>query len=75
MMLYRNKKVKVYSPDGDTDSFDIIAGVLQRETLAPYLFIICPDKVLQMSIDLMKENSLALKNKEQTISQRNYNRP
>ena len=28
MMLYRNTKVKVHSPDGDTDYFDIVAGVL-----------------------------------------------
>ena len=35
MMLYRNTKVKVRSPDGDTDYFDIVAGVLQGDTLAP----------------------------------------
>ena len=35
MKLYLNTKVKVRSPDGDTDYFDIVAGVLQRETLAP----------------------------------------
>ena len=38
MILYRNTKVKVHSLDGDTDYFDIVA-VLQRDTLAPYLFI------------------------------------
>ena len=40
MMLYRNTKVKVHSLDGDTNYFDIVAGVLQGDTLAPYLFII-----------------------------------
>ena len=40
-ILYRNAKVKVRSPDGDTEYFDIVAGVLQGDTLAPYLFIIC----------------------------------
>ena len=61
MMLYRNTKVKVRSPDGDTDYFNIIAGVLQGDTLAPYLFIICLDKVLRTSIEngfkLTKEKS------------------
>ena len=28
-ILYRNTKVKVRSPDGDTDYFNIVAGVLQ----------------------------------------------
>ena len=41
-ILYRNTKVKVRSPDGDTEYFDIVAGVLQGDTLAPYIFIICP---------------------------------
>ena len=40
MMLYTNTTVKVHSPDGDTDYFDIVAGVLQGDTLALYLFII-----------------------------------
>ena len=43
MRLYKNRKVKVCSPDGDTDFFDIVASVLQGDTLAPYLFIICLD--------------------------------
>ena len=34
-ILYRNTKVKVRSPDGDTEYFDIVAGVLQGDTLAP----------------------------------------
>ena len=38
IILYRNTKVKVHSPDGDTDYFDIVAQVLQGDTLAPYLF-------------------------------------
>ena len=34
MILYRNTEVKVRSPDGDTDYFDIVAGVLKGDTLA-----------------------------------------
>ena len=60
MMLYKNIKEKVCSPDGDTDYFNIVAGVLQGDTLAPYLFIICLDYMLRMSIDLMKDNGFKL---------------
>ena len=59
-MLSKNMKVKVHSPDGDTDFFEIVTGVLRRDTLAPYMFIICQDYVLQTSIDLMKKNGLTL---------------
>ena len=38
MMLYINVKVMVRSPDGDTDFFDIVAGVLQENILAPYVY-------------------------------------
>ena len=44
----------------DTVYFDIVAGMLQGDTLAPYLFIISLDYVLRTSIDLMKENSFKL---------------
>ena len=60
MMLYRNTKVKVRSPNGDTDYFDIVKNVPQGNTLAPYLFIIFLDKVLRTSIDKMKENGFKL---------------
>ena len=48
-ILYRNTKVKVRSPDGDTEYFDIVAEVLQLDTLAPYLFIICLDYVHRLT--------------------------
>ena len=55
-MLYKSTKVKVRSPDGDIDYFDILAGVLQGDTLAPYQLIICLDYVLRTSVDIMKDN-------------------
>ena len=60
MMLYRNTKVKVCSPDGDTDYFGIVAYVQQGDTLAPYLFIIYLDYVLRTYIDKIKENGFKL---------------
>ena len=63
MILYRNTKVKVRSPDGDTDYFDIVAGVLQGDTLTPNHFIICLDYVLRTSINKIKENGFELINK------------
>ena len=48
----------------ETDFFDIVAGVLQGDTLAPYVFIICLDYILRMSIYLMKETGCTLKKQE-----------
>ena len=58
--------MKVRSHDGDTDYFDIVAGVLQGGTLSPYLFIICLDSVLPTSIDKIKENGFELTKKRST---------
>ena len=64
IILYRNPKVKVRSQDGDTDYFDIVAGVLQGDTLAPCIFIICLDYVLRTSIDKIKQNGFELTKKK-----------
>ena len=69
MIRYKSTKATVHSSDGDTNSFDSVAGVLQKDTLALYLFIICLDYVLLMSIHLRTENGFTLKKqtKKQTI--------
>ena len=56
MIMYQDTRSMVCSPDGDTDFFDISAGVLQGDTLAPYIFIICLDYVLRKALD--KNNEL-----------------
>ena len=77
-MLYKNTKVNVRSSGGDSDDFDIVAGVLQGDTLAPYLFIICIDFVLRTSIDKMKDNGFKLTKErsrrypEKTITDADY---
>ena len=52
MILYKNMKAVVGLPDGNTNFFDIIAGVLLGNTFAPYLFIICQDYVLYIYNDI-----------------------
>ena len=58
--------------------FDIVAGVLQGDTLAPYLFIICLDYVLRTSIDKIRENGFELTKRRskrypaKTITDANY---
>ena len=77
-ILYRNTDVKVRSPDGDTGYFETVAGVLQGDTLAPYLLIISLDYVLKTPIDKIRENAFELTKKRsrrhpaKTITDANY---
>ena len=41
--LYTNTRAQVLCSDGTTELFEILAGVLQGDTLAPFLFIIVLD--------------------------------
>ena len=61
MMLYKNTKAMVRSPDGDANFFDIVAEILQSDTLALYMFTICLERELRTSTDLIKENGFILK--------------
>ena len=63
-ILYRNTKVKVHSPEGDTYYFNRVAGELRRDTLAPYFFIICLDYELITSFYKIKENCFDGQRKE-----------
>ena len=55
METYRNIKAKIRSPDGDTDYFVILAGVLQGDTLAPFLFVIVLDYAMRQAIEGKEE--------------------
>ena len=48
--LYIGTFASVLSPDGETDKFEIKAGVLQGDTLAPYLFAIVVDFAMRQAI-------------------------
>ena len=54
-VLYSNTKSTILTPDGETEHFDILAGILQGDTLAPFLFIIVIDYVMRVSVDTIKE--------------------
>ena len=60
MMLYYNTRLMVRSPDGDTPFLEITTGVLQGNTLAPFLFIICLDYILKTSLDNDRELGFTL---------------
>ena len=63
MMLYKNTKAMVRtvrSPDGDTEFFNVLAGVLQGDTLAPFLFILALDYVLRTSVEELSSYGFTL---------------
>ena len=48
--MYKDTSCIVSTPDGDSDPFNIVTGVLQGDPLAPFLFIICLDYAMRSSI-------------------------
>ena len=49
-IMYDYTTAKVITPDGETETFNILAGVLQGDTLAPYLFVIVIDYVTRTAL-------------------------
>ena len=52
---YKNTRARILTPDGPTDEFQIHSGVLQGDTLAPYLFVIVLDYALRQAINGREE--------------------
>ena len=48
-VMYDNRSCFVQTPDGLTGAFPTTAGILQGDTLAPFLFVIVVDYVLSQS--------------------------
>ena len=48
--LYKDTTASVLTSDGPTDDFSTTSGVLQGDTLAPFLFILVLDWVLRISL-------------------------
>ena len=62
-LLYTDTKACVQTPDGDTDSFSILAGILQGDTLAPFLFILVVDYIMRVSVDKISDCGFQLERK------------
>ena len=60
MMLYKNTRSMVCSPDGDTPYFKMTTGVLHDDKLAQFLFIICFDYKLKTSLDTNRSQGFTL---------------
>ena len=60
-VLYTNTSSTVLTSDGETPAFSISSGILQGDTLAPFLFIIVVDYVLRMSLDTISDKGLEIK--------------
>ena len=58
--LYTNTSATIITPDGETNPFEIVAGVLQGDTLAPFLFILVLDYVLRLSLDSMQAKGIEI---------------
>ena len=59
-VLYTNTSATVLSPDGETEPFNILAGILQGDTLAPFLFVIIVDYVLRVSVDKSNDKGIEI---------------
>ena len=55
-VLYKNTKSMDRKTDVDTDFFHIVAWVLQGDTMAQFVFIVCLDNVLRTSTEQIREN-------------------
>ena len=59
-IFYTDTSATVLSPDGETPLFNICAGILQGDTLAPFLFILVVDYILRVSVDKINDNGLEI---------------
>ena len=68
--MYRDTRAKVVTPDGETEEFEIHAGVLQGDTLAPFLFVVALDYALRKAIsgrELNLASQLHLGGQQETL--------
>ena len=73
MMRYKNTKVMVRSSGDDTDFFNTVAG----NTFMLYMFLMCLEYILQISIGLIKNGLTLIKERNrwyprQTLTDADY---
>lgn len=60
-IMYENPTNFVQSRDGPTKEFPTTAGILQGDTLAPFLFVIVVDCALRQSVDTIRDKGLVVR--------------
>ena len=53
--IYEGTQARVITEDGLTEAFAILAGVLQGDTLAPYIFVIVTDYIMSTALSEHEE--------------------
>ena len=54
-IMFEDTSAKVITPDGETETISILAGVLQGDTLAPYLFVIVIDYIMRKALTMREK--------------------
>ena len=58
--MYTDNSSTVMTTDGETQAFPTLAGILQGDTLAPFLFIMVVDYIMRVSVDTIAEKGYLL---------------
>ncbi|KAJ3596065.1 hypothetical protein NHX12_002637 [Muraenolepis orangiensis] len=62
-IMYDNPSCFVQSTDGLTKEFLTTTGILQGDTLAPFLLVIVVDYILRQCLDIIHDKGLTIKQK------------
>ncbi|KAJ3584317.1 hypothetical protein NHX12_014813 [Muraenolepis orangiensis] len=62
-IMYDNPSCFVQTTDGLTKEFLTTAGILQGDTLAPFLFVIVVEYILRQSLDIIHDKGITIKQK------------
>ena len=65
-VLYTDTSSTISTSDGETEPFSTLAGILQGDTLAPFLFIIVVDYVMRMSVDTINDKGFQIEPRKST---------